>query len=114
MLLSYRGALRAGLVYLLVSVLWIGLTQRVSIKFLDNPNEMSLWIQACGYIWVALTALAIYLMCARFVRANLLLQPTKEHRERLRQAAAVCHSSKSQLLARMLTGVRASSKERLG
>lgn len=89
MLLSYRGALRAGLVYLLVSVLWIGLTQRVSIKFLDNPNEMSLWIQACGYIWVALTALAIYLMCARFVRANLLLQPSKEHRERLRQAAAV-------------------------
>jgi len=89
MLLSYRGALRAGLVYLLVSVLWIGLTQRVLIEFLDNPNEMSLWIQACGYIWVALTALAIYLMCARFVRANLLLQPSKEHRERLRQAAAV-------------------------
>ena len=77
------------MVYLLVSVLWIGLTQRVLIEFLDNPNEMSLWIQACGYIWVALTALAIYLMCARFVRANLLLQPSKEHRERLRQAAAV-------------------------
>lgn len=37
MLFSYRGALRVGLVYLLVSVLWIGLTQRLLIEFLDNP-----------------------------------------------------------------------------
>ena len=89
MLLSYRGALRAGLVYLLVSVLWIGLTQRVLNEFFDNPSDMSQWMQVRGYVWVAITALVISLICAHFARAHLLLQPTKEHRERLRQAAAV-------------------------
>lgn len=89
MLLSYRGALRAGLVYLLVSVLWIVLTQRVLIEFFDNPSDMSQWMQVRGYVWVAITALVISLICAHFARAHLLLQPTKEHRERLRQAAAV-------------------------
>ncbi|MBX4137233.1 EAL domain-containing protein [Pseudomonas sp. S5F11] len=89
MLLSYRGALRAGLVYLLVSVLWIGLTQRVLIEFFDNPSDMSQWMQVRGYVWVAITALVISLICAHFARAHLLLQPTKEYRERLRQAAAV-------------------------
>jgi hypothetical protein len=83
MLLSYRGALRAGLVYLLVSVLWIGLTQRVLIEFFDNPSDMSQWMQVRGYVWVAITALVISLICAHFARAHLLLQPTKEHRERL-------------------------------
>lgn len=89
MLFSYRGALRAGLVYLLVSVLWIGLTHRVLIEFLDNPTELNHWLQVRGYVWVALSALAIYLLCARFARANQLQQPLKENRERLRQAAAV-------------------------
>jgi len=89
MLFSYRGARRAGLVYLLVSMLWVGLTQRVLIEFLDNPSELNQWLQVRGYVWVALSALAIYLICARFARANLLAQPLKENRERLRQAAAV-------------------------
>ena len=88
MLLSYRGALRAGLVYLLVSVLWIGLTQRVLIEFFDNPSDMSQWMQVRGYVWVAITALVISLICAHFARAHLLLQPTKEHRER--STASAC------------------------
>ncbi|VVN20271.1 hypothetical protein PS683_04329 [Pseudomonas fluorescens] len=89
MLFSYRGALRAGLVYLLVSVLWIGLTQRLLIEFLDNPSDLNHWLQVRGYVWVALSALAIYLLCARFARAHQLQQPLEENRERLRQAAAV-------------------------
>lgn len=89
MLFSYRGALRAGLVYLLVSILWIGLTHRVLIDFLDNPSDLNHWLQVRGYVWVGLTALFIYLICARFARAHPLQQPLKENRERLRQAAAV-------------------------
>ncbi|MCF5026954.1 phosphodiesterase DibA [Pseudomonas lurida] len=89
MLFSYRGALRVGLVYLLVSVLWIGLTQRLLIEFLDNPSDLNHWLQVRGYVWVALSALAIYLLCARFARAHKLQQPLEENRERLRQAAAV-------------------------
>ncbi|AOE77033.1 diguanylate cyclase [Pseudomonas lurida] len=89
MLFSYRGALRVGLVYLLVSVLWIGLTQRLLIEFLDNPSDLNHWLQVRGYVWVALSALAIYLLCARFARAHQLQQPLEENLERLRQAAAV-------------------------
>lgn len=89
MLFSYRGARRAGLVYLLVSLLWVVLTHRVLIKFLDDPVELDQWLQMRGYVWVALSALVIYLICARFARVNELQQPLKESRERLRQAAAV-------------------------
>lgn len=89
MLFSYRGALRAGLVYLLVSIVWIQLSHQVLINFIDEPVELGRWLQMRGYVWVSLTALVIYLLCARFARANLIQQPLRENRERLRQAAAV-------------------------
>ena len=89
MLSSYRGALRAGLVYLLLSIMWLGLTQRILIDFFDNPSELDHWMQVRGYVWIALSALAIYLICARSARAHQLQLPLKENRERLRQAAAV-------------------------
>jgi diguanylate cyclase (GGDEF)-like protein/PAS domain S-box-containing protein len=89
MLFSYRGALRAGLVYLLVSIVWIQLSHQVLINFIDEPMELDRWLQMRGYVWVSLSALAIYLLCARFARANLVQQPLRENRERLRQAAAV-------------------------
>jgi diguanylate cyclase (GGDEF)-like protein/PAS domain S-box-containing protein len=89
MLFSYRGALRAGLVYLLVSIVWIQLSHQVLINFIDEPVELGYWLQMRGYLWVSLSALAIYLLCARFARANLVQQPLRENRERLRQAAAV-------------------------
>ena len=89
MLFSYRGALRAGLVYLLVSIVWLQLSHQILINFLDEPRELVQWLQVRGYVWVALSALAIYLICVRFARANLLQQPLRENRERLRQAAAV-------------------------
>jgi diguanylate cyclase (GGDEF)-like protein/PAS domain S-box-containing protein len=89
MLFSYRGALRAGLVYLLVSIVWIQLSHQILINFIDEPRELGHWLQIRGYVWVSLSALAIFLLCARFARANLIQQPLQENRERLRQAAAV-------------------------
>ncbi|MHA6572626.1 phosphodiesterase DibA [Pseudomonas yamanorum] len=89
MLFSYRGALRAGLVYLLVSIVWIQLSHQVLINFIDEPGELDRWLQVRGYVWVSLSALAIYLLCAGFARASQIRQPLEENRERLRQAAAV-------------------------
>ena len=89
MLFSYRGALRAGLVYLLASSFWIGLTHRILIEFLDNPTDLHRWLQMRVYVWVALSALLISLICARSAQADQQRQPLKENRERLRQAAAV-------------------------
>lgn len=89
MLFSYRGALRAGLMYLLVSIVWIQLSHQVLINFIDEPVALGRWLQMRGYLWASLSALVIYLLCARFARANLIQQPLKENRERLRQAAAV-------------------------
>ncbi|MDF3202366.1 EAL domain-containing protein [Pseudomonas sp. 1912-s] len=89
MLFSYRGALRAGLLYLLVSIVWIQLSQHLLIKLSDEPAQVIHWLALRGYIWIGLSALVIYLLCARFARANLIQQPLKENRERLRQAAAV-------------------------
>ncbi|MGY3325839.1 phosphodiesterase DibA [Pseudomonas sp. TE3911] len=89
MLFSYRGALRVGLVYLLVSIVWLQLSNQILINFLDERGELGYWLQMRGYIWVALSALAIYFLCARFARAQQLQQPLKENLDRLRQAAAV-------------------------
>ncbi|WP_179179680.1 phosphodiesterase DibA [Pseudomonas sivasensis] len=89
MLFSYRGALRVGLVYLLVSIVWLQLSNQILINFLDERGELGYWLQMRGYVWVALSALVIYFLCARFARAQQLQQPLKENLDRLRQAAAV-------------------------
>ena len=89
MLFSYRGALRAGLVYLLVSIVWLQLSNYLLINFIDEPMELGHWLQARGYVGVSLSALLIYWIGRRFARAHALQQPLKENRERLRQAAAV-------------------------
>ena len=89
MLFSYRGALRAGLVYLLVSIVWLQLSNYLLINFIDEPLALGRWLQARGYVWVSLSALLIYWIGRRFARAHALQQPLKENRERLRQAAAV-------------------------
>ncbi|MBI6655718.1 EAL domain-containing protein [Pseudomonas carnis] len=89
MLFSYRGALRAGLVYLLVSIVWLQLSNYLLINFIDEPWALGRWLQARGYVWVSLSALVIYWIGRRFARAHALQQPLKENRERLRQAAAV-------------------------
>ena len=105
MLFSYRGALRAGLVYLLASSAWIGITHRVLIEFLDNPTELSHWLQVRGYVWVVLSALLIYLICARVAGASQLQQPLKENRERLRQAAAVFDCTREGVLVTDANGL---------
>lgn len=89
MLLSYRGALRAGLAYLLVSIVWIQASQEVLSTLFDEPTALSHWQILRGYVWVGISALIIFLLCARFARVYRIQLPLQENRERLRQAAAV-------------------------
>ncbi|MBN2977104.1 phosphodiesterase DibA [Pseudomonas lactucae] len=105
MLLSYRGALRAGLVYLLASIAWISLTGTVLIEFIDNRNDLNLWLQARGYLWVAFSAVVIYLMSARFAHVHQQQQPLKDNRERLRQAAAVFDCTREGVLVTNAQGL---------
>ena len=70
MLFSYRSALRAGLVYLLISVVWLQLSSQLLISFFDEPRELGHWLQVRGYVWVAISALVIYFMGARFARVS--------------------------------------------
>lgn len=65
MLFSYRGALLTGLVYLLVSIAWLLLSPLLLINFLDEPRALTDGFQVSGYLWVALSALLICLICAR-------------------------------------------------
>lgn len=105
MLFSYRGALRVGLVYLLVSIVWLQLSQQLLINFLDEPHALVRWLQVRGYVWVALSALVIYLICVRFVRAHQVQLPQQENRERLRQAAAVFDCTREGVLVTDAQGV---------
>lgn len=104
MLFSYRSALRAGLVYLLMSILWIQLSQQLLINFFDEPMALSHWQVVRGYIWVSLTAVMIFLLCARFARANAIQQPLQESREHLRQAAAVFDCTREGVLVTDVQG----------
>ena len=78
--------------YLLLSVLWIQLSQRLLSSFFDNPEQLVQWQIVRGYLWVSVSAVLIFLIHARYQRfgqAGPDLKPRSEDRERLRQAAAV-------------------------
>ncbi|MGP0015751.1 MAG: GGDEF domain-containing protein, partial [Pseudomonas sp.] len=92
MSISTRNALRSGLLYLLLSVLWIQLSQRLLSSFFDDPEQLVQWQIVRGYLWVSVSAVLIFLIHARYQRfgqAGPDLKPWSEDRERLRQAAAV-------------------------
>ncbi len=78
--------------YLLLSVLWIQLSQRLLSSFFDDPEQLVQWQIVRGYLWVSVSAVLIFLIHARYQRFGQAvpdLKPGSEDRERLRQAAAV-------------------------
>jgi diguanylate cyclase (GGDEF)-like protein/PAS domain S-box-containing protein len=89
---TYRDALRAALLYLLVSVGWLLFSGYLLNSFFDSSAELMRWQLINGYAWVVFSAGLIFLARARLFRclgigAN--LRERTEERERLRQAAAV-------------------------
>ncbi|WP_212810344.1 phosphodiesterase DibA [Pseudomonas sp. Ost2] len=89
---SYRNALKAGVLYLLLSILWIQLSQQLLSSFFDEPEQLAHWQIIRGYLWVSVSTVLIFLIHARYQRfahAAAERDSTAGDRERLRQAAAV-------------------------
>ncbi|MEJ5058375.1 MULTISPECIES: phosphodiesterase DibA [unclassified Pseudomonas] len=89
---SYSDALRAALLYLLLSVIWLQFSGYLLNKFFDDSAELMRWQLINGYAWVVLSAVLIFIARARLFRClgiGARLRERSEDRERLRQAAAV-------------------------
>jgi len=92
MSLYYRDALRAALLYLLLSVIWLQLSDHLLNNFFDQSSELVRWQLINGYVWVLCSAGLIFIARARllrFIGIGKWLRHQQEDRERLRQAAAV-------------------------
>ncbi|MDD0969228.1 MULTISPECIES: phosphodiesterase DibA [Pseudomonas] len=89
---TYRDALRAALLYLVLAVVWLQGTGYLLNSFFDNSDELLRWQLINGYVFVALSAGLIFLARARLFEClgiGARLRERQSDRERLRQAAAV-------------------------
>ncbi|OLF56407.1 phosphodiesterase DibA [Pseudomonas chlororaphis] len=92
MSVSARDALRAALLYFLLSVAWLQFSGYLLNSFFDESNELARWQQINGYAWALVSAALIFAARGRLLRvlgADAWLHHRREDRERLRQAAAV-------------------------
>jgi diguanylate cyclase (GGDEF)-like protein/PAS domain S-box-containing protein len=89
---TYRDALRAALLYLVISVVWLEFSGYLLNSFFDGSPELLRWQLINGYAWVVLSAGLIFFARTRLFRClgiGAKLRERIEDRERLRQAAAV-------------------------
>jgi diguanylate cyclase (GGDEF)-like protein/PAS domain S-box-containing protein len=89
---TYRDALRAALLYLVLSAAWLQLSGHLLNRFFDNSTDLLRWQLINGYAWVAFSAGLIFIARARLFRClgvGAKLRERNADRERLRQAAAV-------------------------
>ncbi|WP_448722659.1 phosphodiesterase DibA [Pseudomonas farris] len=89
---TYRDALRAALLYLVLSVAWLQLSGYLLNRFFDSSTDLLRWQLINGYAWVAFSAGLIFIARARLFRClgvGAKLRERTADRERLRQAAAV-------------------------
>src|SRR5690554_7628036 len=82
-------ALRIALVYLLLGVAWIWLSDRIQPGWAQTPDGM-LWFQTLkGFAYVAITALLLYVLIYRQMNKQDLLIRLLRKRNRLLQFALV-------------------------
>ncbi|WP_237886215.1 phosphodiesterase DibA [Pseudomonas sp. PGPR40] len=89
---TYRDALRAALLYLVLSVAWLQFSGYLLNRFFDSSADLLRWQLINGYAWVAFSAGLIFIARARLFRClgvGAKLRERSADRERLRQAAAV-------------------------
>ena len=89
---TYRDALRAALLYLVLSVAWLQFSGYLLNRFFDGSTDLLRWQLINGYAWVAFSAGLIFIARARLFRClgvGAKLRERSADRERLRQAAAV-------------------------
>ncbi|MBC9000285.1 EAL domain-containing protein [Pseudomonas sp. N40(2020)] len=89
---TYRDALRASLLYLVLAAVWLQGTGYLLNSFFDNSVDLARWQLINGYVFAAFSAGLIFLARARlceFLGIGARLRERHADRERLRQAAAV-------------------------
>ncbi|MBP5957838.1 EAL domain-containing protein [Pseudomonas anatoliensis] len=89
---TYRDALRAALLYLVLAAVWLQGTGYLLNNFFDNPIQLARWQLINGYVFAAVSAGLIFLARARlyeFLGIGARLRERHADREHLRQAAAV-------------------------
>ncbi|MDF2396893.1 MULTISPECIES: phosphodiesterase DibA [Pseudomonas] len=92
MSVSYRNGLRAALLYLLLSLIWLQFSGYLLSSFFDEFADQAYWHKVSGYAWALVSAVLIFFARARLLRvmgADRWLRHQQKDRERLRQAAAV-------------------------
>ncbi|MBP5120722.1 PAS domain S-box protein, partial [Pseudomonas protegens] len=92
MSVSYRNGLRAALLYLLLSLVWLQFSGYLLSSFFDEFSDRAHWQLVGGYAWAVVSAVLIFFARARLLRvlgADRWLRHQQKDRERLRQAAAV-------------------------
>jgi len=65
---TYRDALRAALLYLLLSVVWLQFSDHLLNSLFDSSGERLRWQLINGYAWVILSAGLIFIARARLLR----------------------------------------------
>ena len=88
----YRDALRAALLYGLLSILWLQTTDHLLSSYLDDSAQLAQWKLISGYIWVFFSAVLIFFARARLFSClgmGARLKRQYQDQEHLRQAAVV-------------------------
>ncbi|WP_447787867.1 phosphodiesterase DibA [Pseudomonas farris] len=89
---TYRDALRAALLYLVLSVAWLQFSGYLLNRFFDSSTDLQRWQLINGYAWVAFSSGLIFIARVRLFRClgvGAKLRERTADQERLRQAAAV-------------------------
>ncbi|CAI8995242.1 diguanylate cyclase [Pseudomonas sp. IT-196MI5] len=105
---TYRDALRAALLYLLLSVVWLQISGYLLNSFFDSSAERLRWQLINGYVWVLFSAGLVFVARARLLRClgiGATLHERNTNRERLRQAAAVFDCTREGVLVTDREGV---------
>ncbi|WP_282364415.1 phosphodiesterase DibA [Pseudomonas sp. PS01297] len=107
MSVSSRNALRAALLYGLLSVVWLQITDHFLSSFFDDSAQLAHWQLINGYVWVFVSAVLIFVARSQllgFLGGSTSLKRQREDRERLRQAAAVFDCTREGVLVTDRTG----------
>jgi len=108
MSVSSRDALRTALLYGLLAVFWLLVTDHLLNSYFDDSAQLVRWQQVNGYVFALFSAVLIFFARARlfdFLGMNPGLKRQRQDQERLRQAAVVFDCTREGVLVSDSRGV---------
>ena len=108
MSVSSRDALRTALLYGLLAVFWLLVTDHLLNSYFDDSAQLVRWPQVNGYVFALFSAVLIFFARARlfdFLGMNPGLKRQRQDQERLRQAAVVFDCTREGVLVSDSRGV---------